>query len=112
MVGIGLEEDLKCLGLNDLVKNENRFEFHDHFVDDNNQPVSLKILSYAFFGKLIQEFDPEYDPLKGHDPVKDCRFTIKIYNQHLKQDMRCNGTYQWCRDIVNEAIKSGIIAKI
>ena len=109
VVGIGLEEDLKNLDLITIIKPENRFEFHNHFLDDKNQPVSLKILTYAFFGKCIQEFDPNYTLLKGHNPIIDSRFTIKIYNQHIKQDMRKNGNYQWCRDIVKEAISAGII---
>ena len=77
VVGIGLEDDLKTLGLSNLIKQDFRFEFLDHFKDENDQPIGLKKIAFGFYNKLIQEYNPDFDPLLGHNPVIDSRFTIK-----------------------------------
>ncbi len=114
IVGIGLEDDLKRLDLHRIVPPENRFEFCNEFVDDNDHPISLKELAYAFLGKRIQEFDPNFDPLKGHNPAIDARISMEIfnskdkpYNQPLYSEGSHEINYQWCRNLVCEAIESG-----
>lgn len=104
IVGIGLKEDLRSLGLESYVPEDNLFEFMDYFTDDRNQPISLKALTYGFFGKLIQEYSPDFSPERGHDPVIDARMTIKIYKQKDHAHNRpINGSYQWIKNLVDEA---------
>ena len=116
IVGLGLQDDLKRLQLDELVELENRFEFGEVFTDGQDRPIGLKKLAYAFLGKKIQEYDPNYDPLKGHNPVIDARITMEIYNakdkpynQPIYNPKKGRYTYQWCRNLVDEAIVSGKI---
>ena len=104
LVGTALRNDLFDLGIN--TESLELFDLQNVFRDSNDQPISLKILSYALLGKRIQEFSPTYDELKVHDPVIDSRITIKIFNK-MKNFKPVDGSYQWCRDIVDDAIKSG-----
>ena len=119
VVGIGLEDDLKRLDLHRLVSRENRFEFNDEFIDDNGQSISLKELAFAFLGKRIQELDPNFDPLKGHNPAIDARISMEIYNskdkpynQPLLSEDTNEFNHQWCRNLVNEAIASGKLPQL
>jgi hypothetical protein len=108
--GMGLEQELKCFNLHGYVRPENRFEFMKHFTDINNQPIAIKTLAYAFFKVKIQEYKDDYDPLQGHDPCKDCQLVARIYRFKDRDDLKAqNGSYEWCRDIVNEAIENGEI---
>ncbi|XP_054155658.1 uncharacterized protein LOC128954115 [Oppia nitens] len=115
VVGIGLEEDLKCLKVSDIVPIGKRFEFKDHFLDERRQPISLKALTFAVFGDKIQEYQDNYDPLKGHDAVKDARYTLQLYQLYIdnKLNQQPSDTepglmsYQWCRNSVNDAVKAG-----
>ena len=69
VVGIGLDDDLKTLGLSNLIKQDFRFDFLNHFTDDQDQPIGLKKIAFGFYNKLIQEYNPKFDPLLGHNPV-------------------------------------------
>lgn len=116
VVGLGLQDDLRRLELDRLVKIENRFEFGEIFIDGKGDPIGLKKLAYAFLGKKIQEYDPHYDPLKGHNPAIDARISMEIYNskdkpynQPIYNPKKGRSTYQWCRNLVDEAIISGKI---
>lgn len=112
VVGIGLEDDLRSLDLSGHVSTEQRFDFLDHFRDQEGKPINLRTLAYAFLGKLIQEFSPNYDPETVHDAVIDSRITIKIYNQRKHpNNAPIGGTYQWTRNLVHEAIESGQIVR-
>jgi hypothetical protein len=107
IIGVNLDKDLQYLGLshNDI-PYENRFDLHSVFIDENNQPISLKVLTYVILGKRIQEFDPKYDPMKAHDPIIDSRSTIKIFNL-MDKIKPINNSYQWIRDIAEQAIYEG-----
>ena len=106
LVGVAVKKDLIDLGLSADVYQT--IDLQDVFRDEKDQPISLKVLSYAILGKKIQEFADNYDKDKAHDPVIDSRMTLKIYNrmQNCKPN---NGSYQWCRDLVNQAIMTGQI---
>ena len=109
VVGIGLREDLRSLGLEDVIPTDNQFEFMDHFIDDKDQPISLKALAYGFFGKLIQDYSPGFSPERGHDPVIDARMTIKIYkSKDHAHNQPIGGRYQWIRNLVDEAKRRGL----
>ena len=96
VIGIGLEEDLKQIQMDKIVKKENRFEFHDHFFDSEHQPISLKALTFAFMNKRIQEYKPDFDVLLGHDPVVDARYTMMVYRLYtLEKSREAFGPLNW-----------------
>ena len=104
IVGVALQKDLIDLGLGDI--EANKVDLQQIFRDDNNQPISLRILAYALLNKKIQEFADNYDRSKAHDPVIDSRITLKIY-KNLAKFQPIDGSYQWCREIVDKALASG-----
>ena len=106
VVGVALNKDLIDLGLEDI--EAEKIDLQQIFYDDNNQPISLKILAYALLNKKIQEFAENFNNNKAHDPVIDSRITLKIY-KNLAKFQPINGSYQWCRDTVEQALMTGII---
>jgi hypothetical protein len=120
VVGIGLKEDLQHLGLEEISGKRNIFEFKDIFKDENGQAIGLKSLAYAFLGKKIQQFDPKFDPNRGHSPVVDAMMTMKIYRAYEKlgkstlsplryDEFSRTKSYQWAKDIVDMAKECGAI---
>ena len=110
IVGIGLDEDLKSLGLQNEIPRSNRYDFLDHFKDSDARPINLKSLAYGFLGKRIQEFAPNFDPERCHDPIIDSRMTIMIfYAKDHANNQPLNGSFQWIRNLVDEAKGCGLI---
>jgi hypothetical protein len=107
IVGIGLNEDIQCLGVGREFCNELKlFDFRDYFLDDNNQPIGLKFLAYGLIGLKIQEFEENVSPFKAHDPIKDALASLRIY-RHYKASEKQSSNYQWVRDKVKEALTTG-----
>lgn len=110
IVGIGLKEDLECLGLDRFIPFKNRVEFKDIYKDEKGDPIALKQIAYAILGKKIQEYSDSFNPLTGHDPTVDARICIDIYNK-MKQpgNGSIDNHYQWIRNIVYDAKEFGLI---
>ena len=120
IIGIKLYADFECLGLQSLVKPENRFEFEEHFLDANRDPIALRYLAYAFLGKRIQEFQRD-SSLRSHDCIIDARVTLEIhwrYTQELdstlyqaRSGLGEFDSHQWVRDLIKSAQEDGRLPK-
>jgi hypothetical protein len=117
VIGIGLKGDFQNLGLGEFLPQVNCFEFNEMFRDDEDKPIALRHLAFAFFMKRIQGLAINYDKLKGHNPLTDALMTMKIYRgyknfPHTYGPLVENAfkpTYQWVRNLVEFAISEGQI---
>ncbi len=117
VVGIGLKGDFQNLGLGEFFPQLNCFEFNDVFRDDEDKPIALRHLAFAFFMKRIQGLALNYDKLRGHDPLTDALMTMKIYRAYKNfpnaygplVENAFKPTHQWVRNLVEFAISEGQI---
>jgi hypothetical protein len=106
VVGCGVAADLECLGLLEQVPINRRIEFNDIFKDEENRPIGLKSLAFAFLRKKIQSFANE----DSHCPINDARIAIDIFKHMNEQgNEKIDNSYQWIRNLVEYAIECGVI---
>ena len=127
VIGMGLESDLECLGIEGIVKAENKYDFRDKFVDNTNQPIELRDIVYAFTngGKKVLEYQPGYVGPKTNIPVFKCCYMMIIYNWSKEDEKKSSKdrqlgprhsgdypNYQWVKDFIEYAVTLEIIPKI
>ena len=121
VIGVNMNDDLKCLELDKIVKAENRFEFNEVFYDAKRQSISLKALAFVFLGIKIQEYCAQETNTEGHDPVIDARVTMQIYElysknsektKERKQKFESFPSHQWVRDEIRLAISKGELPRL